>query len=232
MPRQVVGPDRIGRGLPVEPGGIGLSEDLTAHELQVVAAERKVPRRSCHDGRVDPVTRLALQARDGDELSLAGFVRATQADVRRLAVHLVDAESADDVVQEVYLRAIPALARYRADAPARTWLLGIGRRTCADVIRRRTRRRRLWARAVSQPDAAGESGTAAPSGMVELDTLIAGLEPGRRDAFVLTQVLGLPYAEAAEVMGVQVGTVRSRVARARSDLLGAMADEAATGASG
>ena len=83
---------------------------------------------------MDRLTSLALGARDGDEVSLAGFVRASQADVWRLAAHLVDAQSADDVTQEVYLRAIPALARFRGDASARTWLLAIARRTCADVI--------------------------------------------------------------------------------------------------
>jgi RNA polymerase sigma-70 factor, ECF subfamily len=45
---------------------------------------------------------------------------------------------------------------------------------------------------------------------------------------VLTQLLGLPYAEAAEVAGCPVGTIRSRVARARADLVEALGDEAAT----
>ncbi|NLV55457.1 MAG: sigma-70 family RNA polymerase sigma factor [Acidimicrobiales bacterium] len=176
---------------------------------------------------MDPLTRLALDARDGDEVSLAGFVRATQADVRRLAAHLVDPDSAEDVAQEVYLRAIPALARFRGDAPARLWLLAIARRTAADVIRRRTRRRRLWDRLAAQPDAARAEGEPDAGGVVDLDALIVGLEPGRRDAFVLTQVLGLRYAEAAEVMGVEVGTVRSRVARARNDLIAAATDDPA-----
>ena len=56
-----------------------------------------------------------------------------------------------------------------------------------------------------------------------------GNDCGRRAAFVLTQVLGLPYGEAAEVCGVPVGTIRSRVARARGDLLAAASgDEAAS----
>jgi len=181
---------------------------------------------------VDPLTRLALEARDGDELSLAGFVRASQADVWRLAAHLVDRPSADDVAQEVYLRAIPALARYRAEAPARAWLLGIARRTCADVIRRRGRERRLWRRLVAQPDPAGEAGAAPATGDVELDALLAALAPDRRDAFVLTQVIGLPYAEAAVACGVPVGTIRSRVARARAELATAVQDEARDEAAG
>jgi RNA polymerase sigma-70 factor (ECF subfamily) len=135
-----------------------------------------------------------------------------------LASHLVDAQSADDVTQEVYLRALPALGRFRGDASARTWLLSIARRTCADVLRRRGRQRRLWARLVAQPDPAAEAVPAA-DGEVELAALLAGLDDDRREAFVLTQVIGLPYAEAAEVCGVPVGTIRSRVARARADLV-------------
>lgn len=181
---------------------------------------------------MDSLTRLAVEAREGDETSLAGFVRASQADVWRLAAHLVDRQSADDVTQEVYLRAIPALARYRAEAPARVWLLGIARRTCADVIRRRTRERRLWHRLVAQPDPAGTTGVPGGVGAVELDDLVAGLGPERRTAFVLTQVLGLGYAEAAEVCGVPIGTIRSRVARARGDLLAAASEPGAGLASG
>ncbi len=49
--------------------------------------------------------------------------------------------------------------------------------------------------------------------------LVAGLEPERREAFVLTQVVGLSYAEAADVCSCPVGTIRSRVARARADLV-------------
>jgi RNA polymerase sigma-70 factor (ECF subfamily) len=48
---------------------------------------------------------------------------------------------------------------------------------------------------------------------------LARLDGDRREAFVLTQLLGLPYAEAAEVAGCPVGTIRSRVARARADLV-------------
>jgi RNA polymerase sigma-70 factor (ECF subfamily) len=51
--------------------------------------------------------------------------------------------------------------------------------------------------------------------------LLDGLESDRRDALVLTQVLGLSYSEAAEVCGCPLGTIRSRVARARDDLIAA-----------
>jgi RNA polymerase sigma-70 factor, ECF subfamily len=167
--------------------------------------------------RVDDVTRLALAARAGDRVAFAGFVRQTQSDVWRLCAHLVDHASADDLTQETYLRAVTAIGRYRGDASARTWLLSIARRACADAIRTRTRRRRaLWRRGVEDED------VASPAGAVELEAVLNGLSADRRTAFVLTQVLGLSYEEAATVVGCPVGTIRSRVARARGDLLDAL----------
>ena len=163
---------------------------------------------------MDELTRLASAAGQGDRIALAAFVRGSQADVWRLCRHLGDADSADDLTQETYLRAIPALASFRGDASARTWLLGIARRVCADAVRSARRRRALVPRPRrSEPDHAGAAA---------LGVLVASLDDDRRSAFVLTQVLGLSYAEAAEVCGVPVGTIRSRVARARGDLVAAL----------
>ncbi len=53
-----------------------------------------------------------------------------------------------------------------------------------------------------------------------IDDLVRALHPDRRDAFVLTQLVGLSYDEAAAALDCPVGTIRSRVARARADLLG------------
>lgn len=58
-----------------------------------------------------------------------------------------------------------------------------------------------------------------PAESVAMRALVAALEPQRREAFVLTQVLGLSYAEAADVCSCPLGTIRSRVARARADLV-------------
>jgi RNA polymerase sigma-70 factor (ECF subfamily) len=63
-----------------------------------------------------------------------------------------------------------------------------------------------------------------PTGRVDLDHVLAHLDDDRRAAFVLTQVLGLHYDEAADVLGCPIGTVRSRVSRARADLVDMMAD--------
>jgi len=167
---------------------------------------------------MDGVTRLAEQAAQGDRDALAAFVHRTQADVWRLCAHLVDRDAADDLTQETFLRAIKALRGFRGEASGRTFVLAIARRTCMDELRRRTRRRRLGGRLRGEAEADAGFETD-PAGLVALDELVEGLDPDRREAFVLTQLLGLGYAEAAEVCGCPIGTIRSRVARARADLL-------------
>jgi RNA polymerase sigma-70 factor, ECF subfamily len=180
---------------------------------------------------MDDLTGLALAAAGGDAVATAAFVERTQPEVWRICARLGDRAAADDLAQEVYLRALPALARFRGDASARTWLLQIARHVCADHVRRSTRRRALVDRLVQRSDRS-DAVVAPRTGEVELDHAVAALHPDRRAAFVLTQVAGLSYAEAAEVCDVPIGTIRSRVARARVDLLAAVAlqdDGTATG---
>ncbi|BCJ51907.1 RNA polymerase sigma factor [Actinoplanes sp. NBRC 14428] len=171
----------------------------------------------------DALTALALRARAGDPAAQSGLVRGTQAEVWRFTAALVDPGAADDLTQETYLRAFRALPAFEGRASVRTWLLGIARRTCADHLRAVVRRRRLDARLAAEaradrpqhPDPAHRLGAA---------DLLSRLGEERRTAFVLTQVLGLSYAEAADVEGVPVGTIRSRVARARDELVTAVAE--------
>jgi RNA polymerase sigma-70 factor (ECF subfamily) len=167
---------------------------------------------------MDELTSLARAAGHGDRAAMARLVRETQGDVWRLCAYLVEPAAADDLAQDTYLRAIPALRTFRGDAPVRTWLLAIARRACAAEISARSRGRRLAARLEAVPDATLGQAPAEPGAQAAADELLAALEPGRRAAFVLTQMLGCSYAEAAAVCGCPVGTIRSRVARAREDL--------------
>ena len=167
---------------------------------------------------MDELTSLARAAGRGDRAALARFIRESQGDVWRLCAYLVEPAAADDLTQDTYLRAIPALRKFRGDAPVRAWLLAIARRACAAEISVRSRDRRLAARLAAVPDAVLGQPPAEPGAQAATDELLAGLEPGRRAAFVLTQLLGCSYAEAAAVCECPVGTIRSRVARAREDL--------------
>jgi len=163
----------------------------------------------------DEPTLWALAARDGDPLAQAAFVRSTQAEVWRFCAALIDTSSADDLTQETYLRAFRALPQFEGRSSARTWLLGIARRACADHLRSLARSRRLRDRLTRTFETAV---TADPAGQVSAAALLRSLSPERREPFVLTQLLGLTYEQAAIVLEVPIGTIRSRVARARADL--------------
>lgn len=164
----------------------------------------------------DPLRPLVDAAREGDDTALGALVRATQGELWRLCELLGSGDDVEDLVQETYLRAMRALPSYRGEAPVRAWLASIARHTCADQVRRRQRRRRLQERLA----ATEVLETHQPASDPTVPELLDHLDPDRREAFVLTQVLGMSYDEAAEVIGCPIGTVRSRVARARAELLG------------
>lgn len=174
---------------------------------------------------MDHLTRLLVAARDGDRVALERFVAETQADVWRMCRYLGDVQYADDLAQETYERAIGSIHRFRADGSARGWLLTIARRTCVDHTRRASRRRRLDLAVLNNSTAGSLDGsviTPDMSGRVDLDDVLGHLDDDRRSAFVLTQILGMQYDEVAEVLDCPIGTVRSRVARARRDLVAMM----------
>ncbi|GLZ38014.1 sigma-70 family RNA polymerase sigma factor [Actinokineospora sp. NBRC 105648] len=176
----------------------------------------------------DDATRWALRARTGDRDALERFVRATQRDVWRFVAHLADPGVADDLAQETYARALGSLPGFAGRSSARTWLLVIARRVVVDQVRTARVRPRITSGAEWEREADRRRATPAFTGAVELHLLFDALDPDRREAMVLTQVLGLPYAEAAAVVGCPVGTIRSRVARARDDLIKAIGGHEAT----
>jgi len=174
----------------------------------------------------DYVTDLALKAGRGDAVALTEFIARTQDDVWRLLAHLAGRESADDLTQETYLRVLKALPRFAARSSARTWLLSLARRTWADSVRHDLARPQSAAAGYGDVEYRSVTETAPSSDdasvwseMMDARALLDSLAPERREALVLTQVLGYSYEEAAKIAGVRVGTIRSRVARARRDLV-------------
>jgi RNA polymerase sigma-70 factor, ECF subfamily len=170
------------------------------------------------------ITELALRARDGHRDAAGAFVAATQAQVYRLLVHLADPGVAEELAQETYERALGALRRYRGDAPARSWLLSIARRVAADHLRRRARRPVTPAEPAEDDRPLGRAPRTDPAEAVALRHALDDLDADRREAFVLTQLVGLSYEEAAAVCRCPIGTIRSRVARARADLVDALGE--------
>jgi len=164
---------------------------------------------------MDQLDRLAWRARAGDARALEAVVEATYDQVRRFCATLAGPDAADDLAQETYIRAIRALPLFRGESSVRTWLLGIARHVSLDEVRAHERRlRRDRAMLIAAAPIVAD-----PSEEVTVLALFARLAPDRRAAFVLTQILGQSYDEAAKICQCPVGTIRSRLARARSELL-------------
>ncbi|MGW1670205.1 sigma-70 family RNA polymerase sigma factor [Streptomyces sp. NPDC002324] len=174
----------------------------------------------------ESITAWALAARGGDPEAVERFVGALHRDVQRFVAHLcADPQAVDDLAQDTFLRALGSLHRFEGRCSARTWLLSIARRAVTDSFRHAAARPRLsdvpdWRLAVEHAQPRGLPGF---DDGVALTDLLGALPEERREAFVLTQMLGLSYEDAADLTGCPIGTVRSRVARARAALVALLA---------
>jgi RNA polymerase sigma-70 factor, ECF subfamily len=171
----------------------------------------------------DPDPRVLARARDGDLAAFEDIVRHYQADLFRLACHLVrDRTTAEDVTQEAFIRAFRFLRSYRGDSPFSSWLMRILRNCAMDALRRQhsqvVRHRDEDLRASSVAD---------PVVRAELDAALRAITPDHREPFLLIEVFGLSYADASDVLGIRIGTVKSRMHRARLALCRALADDEA-----
>ena len=138
--------------------------------------------------------------------------------LRRFARNLTrNAHDADDVVQIAIERALTRLDQWHRDARLDSWLFRIVRNAWIDEMRSRARRDALFA-----PEEAGEAiGVAAMEREVDrlsVEAAMARLPEEQRLAVSLVLVEGLPYKEAALVLGVPIGTLTSRLARGREAL--------------
>ncbi len=177
-------------------------------------------------------TEAALIARcvAGDEAACADLVAAHQRTVFNLAFHLLgDRDEALDLSQEVFLRVFRTLSRFRGQSALRTWIYRI-------VVNQARNRQRWWRRRrrtdlVSLDDHLQRCGDLEATGEVLPDRLLASKETAariwaameqlpfdQRTALVLREVDGLRYEEIAFSLDVAVGTVKSRLTRARQAL--------------
>ena len=161
-------------------------------------------------------TALVLASKAGDLDAFETLVRTHTPAIYAHAVRFFgDTNAAEDVVQEVWIKVYRSLGSFDGRARFSTWLYRVTRNTCLDLVRDGKR--------VPVPV---ETLDAAPQGdFADTVALAATLERGMqslttedRDALSAVSVFGLSYAEAAETLGVPVGTVKSRVFRARRAL--------------
>jgi RNA polymerase sigma-70 factor (ECF subfamily) len=161
---------------------------------------------------------LTSRAAQGDRRAGNELVRATYGDVWRFACSLVGSQRAPDAVQDTYLRAWRSLQARPPSEDVRAWLLAIAWRASLDALRRDYRWRQRKQQLADQRPAS----ISLDADHAEINSLLAHLDPDRRAAFVLTQLLGYSYAETALICATEIGTIRSRVARARADLVDAV----------
>lgn len=138
--------------------------------------------------------------------------------LRRLARSLTgQVHDADDLVQVALERALARRDQWRPDARLDAWVFGIVRNAWLDELRARTRRSRVFA-----PEEAGEvvgEATMERQGdVMSVNAAMARLPEEQREVVALVLVEGLSYREAAELLDVPMGTVTSRLARARAAL--------------
>jgi RNA polymerase sigma-70 factor (ECF subfamily) len=150
-----------------------------------------------------------------------------------------DATLAEDLLQEVFLRVIRAQAEWKGEAKFTTWVYAIARNLCIDHARRAVHRD---ARSLDAPtrldDAGGETlhdrvadGARDAEGLasdgqvrVRVDEAVAALPPDQREVFLLREVMDMPFAEIAAVVGAPEPTVKSRMRYALERLREALDD--------
>jgi len=143
--------------------------------------------------------------------------------LRRFARTLTrDPHDADDVVQIALERALTRLDQWHRDARLDSWLFKIVRNAWIDEVRSRGRRDRMFA-GEEAGEHVGVDAMADQTDLMSVQSAMARLPEEQRTTVSLVLVEGLSYQEAADVMGIPVGTLTSRLARAR-DALQALLD--------
>ena len=165
-------------------------------------------------------------SKEGDEEAFGEFVRRHTATVHRWMARAVGEQEADDLTQEVFLKAYRGLSRFRGEAPPRAWLASIADNAVKNRYRARGRFRRIFAGMGDAADAfepvesgrtPEEDARAAESGRYVTEAL--KLLPAEfRMPVVLRDLEEWSYEEISTSLGLPVGTVKSRISRGRGQL--------------
>lgn len=174
---------------------------------------------------------LVERAKKGDETAFEVLVTDNEKRIYNLCRRLTgNPEDAAELTQEAFLNAWRGLGRFQGESSFSTWLYRLASNACIDFLRKEKRRQNLSmtvslddeeeARQVELPDE-----RYAPERELERtevrQAVAAGLErltPEHRQVLVMREINGLSYAEIGAVLGLEEGTVKSRIARARNAL--------------
>jgi len=189
-----------------------------------------------YHGADDLERALVTRSQRGDLGAFNALVERYQAIAYALALRMLgDPDAAADVTQDAFFSAYRAIGSFRGSS-FRAWLLRIVSNGCFDVFRARGRHPAASLDALLEgdaPDVPGDAGVSAAlidprwdperaalraEEVRAIETALLRLPPDQRLALILSDVQGLPYDEIARVMQTPLGTVKSRIARARAQL--------------
>lgn len=171
---------------------------------------------------------LIARAASGDLRAFNAIVERYQRQVFAVCMNLLrDRMAAEDVAQDTFIRAWSAISTFRGDS-ARSWLLRIASNRCLDLLRQRQRQltSSLDAQLVEfEPRWSSMVGADSPENIseqlelnVRLSDALSELPEDQRVALLMADVLGYDYVEIAELTSTAIGTVKSRISRARGRL--------------
>jgi len=156
--------------------------------------------------------RLISQAAGGDPDAFLQLIQPHDRALRGLAYRMLrDRHLMDDAVQDAYLAAYRSLPRFRGDSTFKTWIFRITHNACIDIIRKRRD-----VAEVENPVAEGFDD--ATSLRLDLAEALARLPLDHREVLLIVDLHGFDYGAASEILDIPVGTVRSRLSRARRSM--------------
>lgn len=170
---------------------------------------------------------LVRRARDGDQAAFEQLVRDNETRIYNLALRMVgDAEDALDLSQEAFLNAWKGLAAFKGDSSFSTWLYRLTSNACLDFLRSKKRRQSTVGSALSLDDEQLPPPPADPQlhphAQLErkeraqaLHRAMQSLPDHHRQVLVMRELSGLSYQEISDVLELDMGTVKSRLTRAR-----------------
>jgi RNA polymerase sigma-70 factor (ECF subfamily) len=167
---------------------------------------------------------LAIAARAGDQAAFSAIMRRHKGWLYQfIRRYVADRDDAYDVLQESFVSAWGALARFDPERPFEAWLRRIALNKCRDRARRNMVRRTTLSlfgigAAASEPAAAPDSAALADGALHRLEGAIATLPRPLKEALVLTALEGLSHKEAGETLGINAKAVETRVYRAKKRL--------------
>ncbi|MDR2513804.1 MAG: sigma-70 family RNA polymerase sigma factor [Christensenellaceae bacterium] len=176
---------------------------------------------------------LLRRAAAGDGKAFAELMQERQHAIYALALRMMGSrEDALDMAQEALLRIFQNLGAFRAEASFSTWTYRIAANVCLDALRRRARRKESSLELLRGEGFEPSDSAPSPEGAAleheraeEMHRALASLPPDQRAAIVLRDVQGLSYEEAAEALGVNLNTLKSRLFRGRRLLRGLLSGD-------